>query len=125
MTHEWPKSWQGDTNIECGEDGIFMAVLSTDGPPAPVHAENFDLILSRWPSKWTEFRSVINKLMESYSRPRPDWSAVRCIYINIPDEPMNDESEWSIGVVFSGEDTLWFVPCKGWTCLQGKAQASW
>jgi hypothetical protein len=70
------------------------------------HQKSFQLIIERWPIIWPEFKRVITDLMESYNQDAPDWSSVRTLYLHIPDEPLAEDAEWGIDVVFSSSDTL-------------------
>jgi len=123
MTASWPSSWQGSTSIDCDEDGGFMAVVTTDGQPCGIHAKNFEMIVARWHQLWPEFRRVISELMVSYGREVPQWTRVNCIYIDSPAEPIVEDAEWSIGVEFSGDSTLWSLPYQGWSACPKRAQA--
>lgn len=123
MNSSWPTSWQGSTEIDCGDDGRFMAIITTDSQPTASHAETFELIRSRWAEIWPEFRSIITGLMESYGHEMPQWSAVQSIYICVPDEPIAESAEWSVSVVFSGSATLWALPFRGWSAFPQQAQA--
>jgi len=102
-----------------------MAIVSTDGPPSGIHAKNFDTILARWTEIWPEMRQVFSELMESYHHERPDWKRVNCVYISLTSQPIVEDAEWSVGVVFSGSDTLWSLPYHGWTACPQQAQASY
>ena len=44
--------------------------------------------------------------MQRYKQTPPDWKDVQVIHLELPDEPLDEGSEWSIGVVFSSADTL-------------------
>jgi hypothetical protein len=123
MSASWPTSWQGSTDIECGEDGTFLAVVTTEGHPCGIHAKNFETIIARWAELWPEFRRIITELMLSYGRESPQWSCVNCIYIDSPAEPIVEDAEWSIGVTFSGDNTLWSLPYGGWAACSNEAQA--
>jgi hypothetical protein len=123
MTAPWPSSWQGSTNIKCAADGEFRAVVTVDGRPYGIHVKNFETIMARWQELWPEFRRVVSELMASYRRPVPQWTDVSCIYINSPSEPIIEGAGWSIGVVFSGDSTLWSLPYQGWTACPKQAQA--
>jgi hypothetical protein len=123
MTPSWPKSWQGSTDVNCGQDGNFMAAVTTDRQPCGIHEKNFQTIVARWHELWPEFRRIISELMVSYGRARPEWARVNCVYIHTPSEPVVEGGEWSIGVVFRGDDTLWTLPYEGWSACPGQAQA--
>jgi hypothetical protein len=100
-----------------------MAVVTCDGQPDGIHAKNFETIVSRWQDLWPEFRRVIADLMVSYGREVPQWSHVNCVYIDPPAEPIIEGAEWSIGVVFSGDSTLWTLPYEAWSACPKQAQA--
>jgi hypothetical protein len=123
MTASWPSSWQGSTTVDCGEDGSFTAVVTTDGQPSGIHAKNFEAIVSRWHEVWPEFRRIITELIASYGRERPIWSSVSCVYIDSPAEPIIEDAEWSIGVVFSADSTVRSLPYQGWAARSEQAQA--
>jgi hypothetical protein len=123
MDLSWPTSWQGGTELVCGDDGCFTAFVTTESQPTGAHASTFDLICSRWSEIWPEFRQIITKLMESYGRGIPDWSAVGSIHICVPDEPIEEDADWSVGVTFSGDETLWSLPYRGWLACREQAQA--
>lgn len=123
MRASWPSSWQGSTSIDCGENGSFMAVVTCDGQPDGIRAKNFETIASRWQDLWPEFRRVITDVMLSYGREAPQWSQVNCVYIETPAEPIIEGAEWSIGVVFSGDSTLWTLPYEAWSACPKQAQA--
>jgi hypothetical protein len=123
MDSSWPTFWQGSTNIDCGDDGSFMAVVTTESPPTGAHARTFELICSRWGEIWPEFRRIISELMQSYGRETPEWSTVRSVYVCVPDEPIVEDAEWSVGVVFSRDETLWSLPYRGWSACPQQAQA--
>ena len=123
MNSSWPISWQGNTNIDCGDDGSFMAVVTTESQPTGAHAQTFQLICSHWQEIWPSFRQIITELMESYKREAPDWSRVSSVYISVPDEPIVEDAEWSVGVVFFGSDTLWSLPYRGLSACPQQAQA--
>jgi hypothetical protein len=123
MDSSWPTSWQGSTNIDCGDDGSFMAVVTTESQPTGAHARTFELICSRWREIWPEFRRIITELMQSYGRETPEWSTVRSVYVCVPDEPIAEDAEWSVGVVFSRDETLWSLPYRGWSACPQQAQA--
>jgi hypothetical protein len=63
--------------------------------------------------------------MQRYKQTPPDWKDVQVIHLELPDEPLDEGSEWSIGVVFSSADTLWSLPYSGWEPLREEAQAIW
>ena len=123
MSSSWPSSWQGSTSIDCGEDGTFTAVVTCEGQPVGIHAKNFELIASRWHELWPEFRHIITELTKSHGTKGPHWSHVNCVYIDCPTEPIVEGAEWSIGVVFSGDSTLWSLPYQGWSACPDQAQA--
>lgn len=100
-----------------------MAVVTTDGQPGGIHAKNFEMIGARWHDLWLEFRHVITDLMVSYGHESPQWTHVNCVYIESPDEPIVEGAEWSIGVVFSVDPTLWSLPYQGWSACPKQAQA--
>ena len=100
-----------------------MAVVTCDDQPTKAHQANFNRIVERWQKLWPEFKQVIGQLMVSYHRDPPEWSLVNCVYINTPSEPFAEGAEWSIGVVFSGETTLWTLPHEGWSACPKQAQA--
>jgi hypothetical protein len=109
--------------MDCGEDGRFVAVVTTDSKPSGAHARTFELIRSRWSEIWPEFRGIITGLMESYGRETPQWSAVQTVYVCVPDEPIVEDADWSVGVVFSGSETFWSLPYRGWSACPQQAQA--
>lgn len=123
MDSSWPTSWQGSTTLECGDDGSFPVVVSTESQPTGAHSRTFELIRSRWPEIWPGFRRAITELMVSYGRETPEWSGVSKIYIGIPDEPIAEDAKWSVGVVFPDSETLWSLPYRGWTACPQQAQA--
>lgn len=100
-----------------------MAIVTTDGPPSDAHARTYELICSHWVEIWGEVRRVLSELMESYHHERPDWKLVNCVYIHVPIEPMAEAAEWSIGIVFSSDSTLWSLPFEGWSACPREAQA--
>lgn len=123
MDSSWSVSWQGSTNLECGDEGSFTAVVTTESPPTEAHARTFELICLRWPELWPEFRRIITELMLSYRRQKPEWKAVSSLYICVPDEPLAEDAEWSVDVAFSGSETLWSLPYRGWCACPQQAQA--
>lgn len=123
MDSSWPISWHGSTNIKCGDDGNFIAVVTTESQPAEAHKRMLELVCARWGEIWPEFKRSITQLMVSYGRQSPDWSSVRSVYFELPDEPIAEGAEWSIGAVFSSDDTLWSLPYCGWAACPQQAQA--
>ena len=97
--------------------------MTCEGPPTGIHAKNFETIVTRWHELWPEFRSIITELMVSYGREKPDWSRVNSVYIDDPCERVIEGAEWSMGVVFSDDTTLWSLPYDGWSACPRKAQA--
>lgn len=125
MNTPWPTNWQGQTHLDCGADGQILTLVSTPTQPTRAHQKSFQLIMERWQTIWPEFKRVITDLMVSYKQATPDWSDVRTLYLHIPDEPLAEDAEWSLDVVFSSSDTLWTLPYSGWTAVPGRAQAMW
>jgi len=125
MTEAWPKHWQGQTNLTCGTDGPALTLVSTPSQPCGIHEQNFRTIVTRWETIWPEFRRVITDLMASYRQEPPDWSAIQAVYLELSDEPIAEDAEWSVGVVFSAHDTLWSLPYRGFTACPERAQAVW
>jgi len=100
-----------------------MAVVTTNGQPGRLHAESFETIINRWHELWPEFRHIVAELMSSYGRKSANWKGVNCVYIHTPAEAIVEGAEWSIGVVFSGDSTLWSLPYQGWSACAEQAQA--
>lgn len=100
-----------------------MAVISTEGQPGDRHRANLDAIIEQWPVIWPEVRDVLTELMVSYGREKPDWKDVSCLYLGIPAVPISTGEEWSIGIVFSVNETLWSLPFRGWAACPNQAQA--
>jgi hypothetical protein len=125
MSAEWPRSWQGQTHLDCGADGQLFTTIGTNSQPSGIHQRSFQNIAERWPTIWPEFRQCITELMANYKQPEPNWSDVRVLHLELPDEPLDEGGEWSIGAVFSSAEMLWFLPYSGWKALREKAQASW
>jgi hypothetical protein len=63
--------------------------------------------------------------MERYRQGKPDWANVRVLHLTIPDEPLVEHVEWSVGVVFTSAETMWVLPYRGWVELPEEAQAIW
>ena len=125
MSIEWPTSWQDETYVDCDEDGIVSVQLETSSPPTTMHQENFQRIVDRWSDIWPQFREIITSLMESYHQEPPDWTAIRTLYLEVPDAAMADDVEWSISIEFSASVTLWALPYLGWSDMRKQAQAIW
>lgn len=125
MSTPWPTQWQEQTHLDCGADGQILTLVITSSQPTGFHQKSFQLIVDRWQIIWPEFKRVITDLMESYKQAAPDWSNVRALYLHIPDEPLAEDAEWGLDVVFSSSDTLWSLPYSGWTAVLGQAQAMW
>lgn len=125
MSASWPTNWQGQTHLDCGSNGQVLTLVTTSNLPSGIHHKNFQLIVERWEKIWPEFRTVITELMESYKHDSPDWSCMRTLYVELSDEPIAEDAEWSVGVVFSAADTLWTLPYRGWSAVRGQAQAMW
>ena len=111
--------------MDCGADGQVLTSVSTPSQPSGGHQKTFHLITNRWHTIWPEFRNAVTDLMESYKQERPDWSDIRILYLELPDEPLAEDAEWSIGVVFSRADTMWTLPYHGWTAAPDRARAFW
>ena len=125
MSAQWPTSWGGQTHMDCGADGQLLTNVGTGSQPTGIHQRSFQAITDHWPTIWPEFRQCITELMQRCKQTRPDWKDVRVLHLELPDEPLEEGCEWSIGVVFSSADTLWFLPYSGWEPLREKAEASW
>ena len=127
MSACWPESWSGQTHLECGEHGQILTSVSTPSTPTGAHQKTFHLIADRWSAIWPQFKSAIDALMEKYRHDQilPDWSNIRLLYLELPDEPIAEEAERSIGVVFSGADTIWTLPFTGLIAAPERAQAIW
>jgi hypothetical protein len=54
-----------------------------------------------------------------------DWSNVRTLYLELSDEPLAEDAEWSIGVVFSAAETMWVLPYRGLVPVPEEATAIW
>jgi hypothetical protein len=124
MSAQWPTSWQGQTHLDCGADGQVLTLVCTPSQPSGTH-ENFDAVASRWQSIWPDFRSSITALMERYKQEPADWSGIRTLYLEFSDEPLAEDAEWSIGVVFSAAETMWVLPYRGLAPVPEEAQAIW
>ena len=125
MSASWPSKWQGTTKLDCGQDGSFVAVVSTEGQPSAAHLQNFEAIMSRWQVIWPECRQIITDMIRSYGRAAPDWRNVKSVHIDLSKNPIHEDAEWSVGIVFSGGDTLWALPYEGWVAFPSGAQAFW
>ena len=125
MKTEWPESWTGNTQINCDEAGVVTAQLSLDGSPGPVHKHNLEAIISRWPQLWSEVRRIVPLLITSSRLAPANWSSIFCLYISLPDAPIEDDQDWDIGVVFEPNGTLWSVPFRGWKADEDHAQPIW
>ena len=100
-----------------------MAVVTPESQPTDAHAHTFELICSRWREIWPEFRRIITELMQSHGSETPGWNTVRSVYIHVPEVAIAEDGEWSIGVVFSRDETLWSLPYCGWFACPQQAQA--
>ena len=125
MSANWPTSWQGQTHMDCGADGQVLTLVCTPSQPNGIHEKSFQSIASRWASIWPDFRSSITGLMERYKQGPPDWGSIRTLYVELSDEPLAEDSAWSIGVVFSAADTMWVLPYHGLVPAPEEAQAIW
>jgi hypothetical protein len=125
MSTQWPTDWQGQTHTDCGADGQVLTTVGTSSQPGGIHQKNFQLISERWPNIWPTFQSNIAELMERYKQSKPDWANIRVIHVTLPDEPLVEDAEWSVGVVFSSAETMWVLPYRGWVELPAEAQAIW
>jgi hypothetical protein len=111
--------------MDCGADGQVLTTVGTASQPTGIHQRSFQAITDHWPTIWPQFRQCITELMQRYKQAPPDWKDVRVLHLELPDEPLDEGSEWSIGVVFSSADTLWSLPYSGWEPLREEAQAIW
>ena len=125
MSALWPTDWQGQTHLDCGSDGQLPTLITTTSQPNGIHQKSFRAIAGRWSKLWPEFRVSIEQLMRNYRQEQPHWSNVRTIYLELADEPLAEDAEWSIGVAFSDTATMWVLPYRGWTPLPDQAQAIW
>jgi hypothetical protein len=125
MSAEWPTSWQGQTHLDCGADGQLFTTIGTSSQPNGIHQQNFQNISKRWFTIWPEFRQCITELMANYKQPEPNWSDVRVVHLELPDEPLAEDAQWSIGVVFSATETMWVLPYRGLAALPDEALAIW
>jgi len=125
MSIEGPNNWQDEIYVDCGEDGMVSVQLEISSPPATMHQENLQRIVDRWSDIWPQFREIITSLMETYHQGPPDWTAIRTLYLEVPDAAMADDVEWSVSVEFSASVTLWTLPYLGWADMRKLAQAIW
>ena len=125
MSAQWPTSWQGQTHLDCGADGQVLTVVCIPSHPNGIHEKSFQTVASRWLSIWPDFRRSITTLMERYKQGPPDWSSIRTVYLELSDEPLAEDAEWSIGVVFSAAETMWVLPYRGLAAVPEEAQAIW
>jgi hypothetical protein len=125
MSMLWPTDWQGQTHLDCGSEGQLLTLVSTTSQPNGTHQKSFQAIASRWSQVWPAFRASIAELMKTCGKDQPDWSSVQTIYLELADEPLAEDAEWSIGVVFSDSATMWVLPYRGWVALREQAQAIW
>jgi hypothetical protein len=63
--------------------------------------------------------------MERYKQEPADWSSIRTLYLELADEPLAEDGEWSIGVVFSAAEMMWVLPYRGQAPEPDEAQAIW
>ena len=125
MSANWPTNWQGQTHLDCGADGQILTQVCTTSQPNGTHQKSFQSIAHRSRTIWPEFRRSITELMERYKQDPPDWSSVRILYVELSDEPLVEDAEWSIGVVFSNTETMWVLPYHGLVAVPDQAQAIW
>jgi hypothetical protein len=111
--------------MDCGTDGQILALVSTASRPNGIHEKSFRSIADRWSTIWPDFRRNITDLMRDYNQEPADWGSVRTLCLELPDEPLVEDAEWSIGVVFSEAGTMWVLPYRGLLSLPDKAQAIW
>lgn len=125
MSIELSTNWQDETHLGCGRDGIVSVHVGISSPRTAIHQENFQSIADRWSYIWPQFREIITSLMETYRQGPPDWTAIRTLYLEVPDAVITDDVEWSVGVEFSTSVTLWSLPFRGWSDIRKQAQAIW
>jgi hypothetical protein len=125
MRADWPTSWQGQTHLGCGEDKQVLTLVCTPSQPNGIHQKSFRSIADRWSTIWPEFQHSITDLMERYKQGPADWGTVRTLYLELSDEPLAEDAEWSLGVVFAAADTMWVLPYRGLVALRDEAQLIW
>ena len=111
--------------MDCGADGYVLTLVCTTTQPNGIHQKSFQIIANRWGKIWPDFRCSITELVERYKQGPADWANIRILYLELPDEPLAEGAEWSIGVVFSAAETMWVLPYHGLVPAPEEASAIW
>jgi hypothetical protein len=109
--------------MHCGADGQVLTLICTPTQPNGIHENSFQTVAGRWQTIWPEFRRSITDLVERYKQGPVDWGSIRTLHLELSNEPLAEDAEWSIGVVFSAAETMWVLPYHG--LVPGEAQAIW
>ena len=125
MSADWPTNWQGQTHMDCEANGQILTQVCTPSQPNGIHQKSFQSIAHSWRTIWPDFQRTISDLMERYKQDPPDWNSVRMLHLELSDEPLVEDAEWSVGVVFSTTETMWVLPYRGLVAVPDEAQAIW